>query len=227
MSNADFVTYENAENILIVPLCMVCATYSHLAVQFTVSGFVLETCEVRHICCVKPDPDRGIDVRPTEVIMFETECFISPFECFATARGHEAFDSITEEPLVSFWLTARQRGDYISRLYWEQVLPAVQAIAESVPWPVDLSEVVRKSPEDGSVRLRVIWRPPKGQTIESALPFYNKRGRRTVPESILEVPFGQAVRVGFTLEYFYKYVGRSSEDKPRTLYALLTHVSLL
>ncbi|KAI0694250.1 hypothetical protein C8T65DRAFT_585143, partial [Cerioporus squamosus] len=218
---------ENTENILIVPLYMICTKYSHLAVQFTVSGFVLESHEVHHICCVKPNPDRGINVRPTEVIMFETECFISPFECFATTRGHEAFDGIMEEPLVSFWLTAQQRGDYISRLYREQVLPAVRAIAESVPWPVNLSEVVRESPEDGSVRLPVIWQPPKGQTIESTLPFYDKRGRRTVPESILEVLFGQAVRVGFTFEYLYGYVGRSSEDKPRTLYALLTHVSLL
>ncbi|KAI0712732.1 hypothetical protein C8T65DRAFT_739306 [Cerioporus squamosus] len=227
MSDTEFLTLDNAEHIVIAPLFMMCATYSCLGVQFTVSGYVLETGEVRQICCLKPDPDRGIDLRPTHVMMFEAEGFISPFDCFATARGHEAFDGITEEPLVSFWLTERHRGDHISRLYWEQVLPAVQAIAASVPWEVDLSEVVRKSPEDGSVRLQVKWQPLQGQTIESGLPFYSKTGARTVPQTVLDVPFGQAVRVAFTFEYFYKYVRRSSEDKPRTLHAFLQHVSLL
>ncbi|TFK92387.1 hypothetical protein K466DRAFT_650454 [Polyporus arcularius HHB13444] len=227
MSDDNFLTIDNAESVIVAPLYMMCAAYSSLAVQFTGTGYINETREIRNICCFQPDPDHGLDVRPTQVMMFETVCFISPFEYFGTARGHEDFDGITEEPLVSFWLTERRRGDHLSRIYWEQVVPAVQAIAESIPGEVDLSEVVCTSPEDGSVRLQVKWQPVQGKTIESALPFYSKLGRRFVPESILDVPFGQAVRVAFTFEYHYKYVGRRPEDKPRTLHAFLSHVSVL
>ncbi|KAI0685314.1 hypothetical protein C8T65DRAFT_592468 [Cerioporus squamosus] len=202
-----------------------CATYSSLAVQFTVSGYVIETGEVRWICCIQPHPDHP-EIPPTQPVMFEFEGLISPFECFATTHGHELFDGLIEEPLVSFWMVARRRGDHISRLYWDQLLPAVQAVARSIPQDVDLSEVIFQSPEDGSTRLQIKWQPPQGE-VRTTLPFYSEEGTRFVPESILDVPFGKVVRVAFTFEYQYKYVGANNGAKPRTLYAFLSHVSVL
>ncbi|KAI0686379.1 hypothetical protein C8T65DRAFT_591227 [Cerioporus squamosus] len=221
----EFLTIDNAEHIIVAPLSMMCATYSSLAVQFTVSGYVLETGEVRWICCLQPHPDRPT-APPTQPILWELEGQISPFECFATALGRTFFEDTASEELVSFWLVVRRRGDHISRIYWDQLLPAVHAIARSIPSAeVDLSEVIHQSPEDGSVRLQLKWQPPRGQTIDSTLPFYNKSGKRKVPASILDVPFGDAVRVGFAFEYFYKYIG--SAPRPRTLQATLHHVSVL
>ncbi|RDX40232.1 hypothetical protein OH76DRAFT_1366535 [Lentinus brumalis] len=223
----NFLTIENAERAIVVPLSAMCAPYNQLEVQFTGSSYSFETGEVRWICCLQPHPDHRPLTPPTIPIIWELEGVISPLECFVTALGRDTFfdDINPEQEVVSFWLVARRRGDYISRLYWDQVLPAVQAIARSIPSSeVDLSEVIHQSPEDASVRLQLTWQPPHGESIESALPFYNKTGRRIVPASILDVPC-DAVRVAFTVDYLYKYVGAAA--RPRTLQAVLQNVSVL
>ncbi len=155
-----FLTVDNAEGIIIVPLSILCAPYSNLTVQFTGSGYVLETGEVRWLCCVQPHPDT---TPPTIPIIWELEGVISPFECFATSFGRAIFEDVGSEEEVSFWLVARRRGDHVARIYWDQVLPAVQAIARSIhsTAEVDLSEVIHLR-EDGSVRLQLKWQPPHG-----------------------------------------------------------------
>ncbi|KAI0698415.1 hypothetical protein C8T65DRAFT_581856 [Cerioporus squamosus] len=225
MPAPEFLTLDNAEQIVIAPLFIINAAYCSMRVQFTVSGFDLDSREVRFLCCYHPEPERSMQVRPTRPLLFEIQGQIARDDCKLTIRGHEEVDGMVDDPLVSFWVEGRPRGDHISRIYWEQALPAMRRIADSIPWEVDLSEVVSEPSEDGSVRFQMKWQPPYGETICSSLPMYDHTGKRIVPTSLSEVPFDQAVRVGFSLEYSYAYTDPS--ERPRILHAILDHISIM
>lgn len=61
------------------------------------------------------------------------------------------------------------------------------------------------------------------QTINNSLPMYDEQGERMVPKSISDVPFGRAVRVLFTLEYYFD----SRREDATLALAQLGHIALV
>lgn len=161
----ELLTLDNVEHIIMAPLFMMRAAYSILAVQFTISNYDFENHEVRCICCYQPSPDHP-DLLPTFPMIFMVEGVIVPWDCFLTIIGHEGCDGLADDPLVSFWIEGRRHGDHFARICWEQVSPAMEAIAETVPWEVDLTEVMSHAP-DGGVCLQVKWQPAHGEVSSS------------------------------------------------------------
>ncbi|KAI1782540.1 hypothetical protein LXA43DRAFT_905512 [Ganoderma leucocontextum] len=214
----------DAENIVIVPLSTITMVYTNLALYFAMWEYDPDTDEEREICCTQfAEPPSYLDPQLRVPILFEIIGQISLEECFLTADGYESPESNGQEDerLATCWIETRE--DYISRIYWLGIAPAVQEIANQIPTDVDTSRLL--TDEQGEdVRLQVSYQPPAGQSIASTLPLYNSRGERRAPSCIADVPFGRPVRVAFALESCYC---RGEPERERVLIAVLEHMTVM
>ncbi len=229
----------DAENIIIIPLYAIMMVYTSLTICFITWDFDPDTREEHEICCFTPTQH----TQPNVPILFEVVGQIALEDCFLTADGYKSPESSGEdnERLATCWIETRP--DYISRIYWLGVVPAVQEIANHIPTAVDTSRVIGE--DQGQIRLQVCYQPPAGQvrcflnccgmvcsrhsdiyfqSITSTLPLYNIHGERQVPSCVGEVPFGQPMRVAFALESRYC---RDEPESERVLVAVLEHMAII
>ncbi|PIL35896.1 hypothetical protein GSI_01556 [Ganoderma sinense ZZ0214-1] len=216
----------NANNIVILPLYSLTMVYVNITLRFAPWEYDPETDEERKICCMKVDiagfPAYLESLLPKVPILFEVIGQISPYDCFLTADGYQSPESSGQEDerLATCWIEAPH--DYISRIYWMGIDPAIQEITGFIPGDVNTDKLLGE--EDREVILQVCYQPPAGQSITSALPFYNSHGQREVLSSMAEVPFGQPMRIAFALESCFR---RGEADGQPILIAVLEHMVIL
>ncbi len=171
MSNPGSTVLSDAEDIIIVPLSSVTMIYTTLLLCFLVWEYDPETREEREICCFRfSDLPSHIDPRPRIPILFEIIGQIAFEDCFLTADGYE--DPVSsgqeDEHLATCWIETRD--EYVSRIYWQGIAPAVQEIASHIPGSVDASRLLGEV--DGEVILQVCYQPPAGQVRAVAVHIY-------------------------------------------------------
>lgn len=152
--------------------CAVCSDPRNLA-SFAFFFAPTVDSDDHFICCIPllppesiPDDDSEIDVVP---VVFTMIGQIAPEDCFLTATGDQREsrpDYVQDKPLASCWFESRPDRD--SCLEWRQLPSAIDRIASTaVPGPLDTSRVVRFTPNDGAVQLRIRFVPPEGEVSVS------------------------------------------------------------
>ncbi len=156
----------DAENIVIIPLAAITMIYTNLYIRFLTWEYDQETHEEHEICCMQfSDLPSFLDPRPRVPILFEIIGQVSHEDCFLTTDGYESPESSgqDDERLATCWIETRH--DYISRIYWLGIAPAVQEIVNHVSGDVDTSKVLAE--DSGEVRLQICYQPPAGQVSTS------------------------------------------------------------
>ncbi|KAH9939538.1 hypothetical protein B0H21DRAFT_698277 [Amylocystis lapponica] len=120
------------------------------------------------------------------------------FEVIGQIAGSNEEDFPDDDGL-SVRLEARQ--DFVSRLQWARIAAALGTLSEITDGrPLNLSRVLSINARTSAVQLRIQWDTPS-EIINGMLPAFDGFGQLFIFTSRTDLPFGQAVRALFTLEY--------------------------
>ncbi|KAI1781612.1 hypothetical protein LXA43DRAFT_908281 [Ganoderma leucocontextum] len=164
------------------------------------------------VCCRRPAAPHTINgvraPRTLQPFIFELVGQIAEEDCHLTADG---YGNRTESPIASCWI--EPRADCVSRREWAESARTIHHILDSIrePWSADVLV------EEGNpLRIQLFYEPPEDRSLQESLPVYERNGRRHVPMSLSEVPFGRAMRFLFTIHYSHNL---TINDGPRMVYA--------
>ncbi|KAI1781855.1 hypothetical protein LXA43DRAFT_1105200 [Ganoderma leucocontextum] len=186
--------------------------FEHFEVRWFTHDYETEIPTRRRVCCRRPEAEPTINsVRAPRVLqpfIFELIGQIMEHDCHLTADG---YGNRTESPITSCWI--EPPADCVSRREWAQSARSIHHVLNSIrdPWTADVLVG-----EGNPIRIQLFYEPPEGRSLQDSLPVYDRDGRRHVPTSLLEVPFGRTMRCLFTIHYSRNL---TISDGPRMVYA--------
>ncbi|KAI1789747.1 hypothetical protein LXA43DRAFT_869481, partial [Ganoderma leucocontextum] len=165
----------------------------------------------RRVCCCRPSARHRVNdtVAPPvlQLFIFEMIGQILEYDCHLTAGG---YGDRTEEPVASCWI--EPCPDQVSRAEWAESAHTIHLILNTIREPRSAEGLV----EEGDLLcIQLFYEPPEGRMLHDSLPVFGRDGRRDVPMSLSDVPFG---RLHFLFTINYSHDLTAIEDS-RMIYA--------